>query len=88
MANDEEKSRLLRTYGIYQSDIQRWRDQAKEASLIALRKRKERSDKKSSEQLKIEALEKELREQEKTSAKLSTLLMLQKKTFDILKRND
>lgn len=88
LSSDEEKAKLLRTYGIYQSDIQRWKDQTREASLMVLRKRKERSDKKSVEQLKIEALERELKEQEKTTAKLSTLLILQKKTFEILQRND
>ena len=85
-AHDEEgKSRILREYGIYTSDIQRWEKQIKIAALEILGKRKTRSDKKSDEQLKIEALEKELKEQEKTTAKLSTLLILQKKTFQILK---
>ncbi|MBF0316352.1 MAG: hypothetical protein HQK52_23235 [Oligoflexia bacterium] len=78
-ANEEEKSSLLRTYGIYQSDIQRWRDQTKEAALLALGRRKVRSDKKTDDQLKIEQLEKDLKEQERTTAKLSTLLLVQKK---------
>ena len=88
MANGEERAELLRKYGIYQSDIDRWKEQAKEASLAVLGKRKTRSDKKSEDQIKIEALEKELKQQEKTTAKLSTLLVLQKKTFDMLKGED
>jgi transposase-like protein len=87
-SSDEEKTKLLRSYGIYQSDIQNWRALAKEASLLALGKRKTRTDKKPEEQLKIEMLEGELRDQEKTTAKLSALLVLQKKTFDMLRRND
>ncbi|NOT78114.1 MAG: hypothetical protein HOP07_18540 [Bacteriovoracaceae bacterium] len=42
-------------------------------------KRKQRSDKKSEDQIEIERLQQELQEQEKTTAKLSTLLVLQKK---------
>lgn len=87
-SNDVEKAELLRKYGIYQSDIDRWKCQAKEASLLALGKRKERSDKQNTDQKKIEELENELKVQEKTTAKLSALLILQKKTFDMLKKND
>jgi hypothetical protein len=87
-SSDAGKAELLRSYGIYQSDIQNWRALAKEASLLALGNRKIRSDKKPDEQLKIEMLEGELRDQEKTTAKLSALLVLQKKTFDMLRRND
>lgn len=87
-ADDKGKAELLRRYGIYQTDIDRWEEKIKQASLEALGKRKTRSDKKSPEQLKIEELEKELNEQRTTSAKLSTLLVLQKKTFDMLSKND
>ena len=88
MANEQGKAEILRKYGLYQTDINRWREQAKKASLEVLGKRKTRSDKKSDEQLKIEELKKELEEQEKTTAKLSTLLVLQKKTFNMLRKND
>lgn len=87
-ADDQSKAEVLRRYGLYQSDIMRWRDQIKEASLEVLGKRKKRSDKKSDAEIEVERLQLELREQEKTTAKLSTLLVLQKKTFDMLKRND
>ena len=87
-ASDEGKSELLRRYGLYSSDICRWEDQIKQVSLEALGKRKIRSDKKTEEQIKIEELEKDLAEQEKTTAKLSTLLFYQKKTFDMLKKRD
>lgn len=88
ISSDKEKTELLRKYGIFQSDINNWRSLAKEASLLALGKRKIRTDKKPEEQLKIEMLEGELRDQERTTAKLSALLVLQKKTFDMLRRND
>lgn len=84
-ANDQG-TELLRKYGIYLSDINRWKEQIKEASLEALGKRKTRSDKKTLEQVEIEELKKELQEQEKTTAKLSTLLVQQKKTSDLLKK--
>lgn len=87
-ADDQGKAQLLRKYGLYDSDIKRWREQAKCASIEVLGKRKERSDKKSEDQIEIERLQQELQEQEKTTAKLSTLLMLQKKTFDMLKKKD
>lgn len=87
LSNETERVALLRRYGIYQSDITNWQQKAREASLEALGHRKIRSDKKSDELIKIEELEKDLQDQEKTTAKLSTLLMLQKKTFDFLKKN-
>ncbi|NOT80511.1 MAG: hypothetical protein HOP07_16095 [Bacteriovoracaceae bacterium] len=77
-ADDQGKAKLLRKYGLYDSDIKRWRDQVKNASLEVLGKRKQRSDKKSEDQIEIERLQQELQEQEKTTAKLSTLLVLQK----------
>jgi transposase-like protein len=87
-ADDQGKAHLLRKYGLYDSDIKRWREQVKCASLEVLGKRKQRSDKKSEDQIEIERLQQELQEQEKTTAKLSTLLVLQKKTFDMLKKKD
>ena len=87
-STDKEKAELLRTYGLYQSDIKRWWEQIEVSSLEALGTRKSRSDKKSNEELEMEQLRKDLSEQEKTTAKLSTLLILQKKTFDMLKKKD
>lgn len=84
-SNDSEKSRILREYGLYSSDIQRWREQIKEVAIEKLGTRKVRKDKKSSEQIKIEELEKELKEQEKVTAKLTALVILQKKTEGIFK---
>lgn len=84
-SSEERKSQILREYGLYSSDISRWEQKIKSVSLDVLGKNKIRSDKKTPEQIKIQDLEKELKEQEKTTAKLSTLLMLQKKTFSLLK---
>ena len=83
--NEEEQGQLLRTYGLYKSDIDRWQNQIKEAAIVALGQRKVRSDKKSDDQLKIEELEKELKEQEKTTAKLSSIIVFQKKTEELFK---
>jgi hypothetical protein len=87
-SEEQEKALLLRKYGLYHSDIMRWRDQIKQASLGVLGKRKTRSDKKPKVEIENERLKKELADQEKTTAKLSTLLILQKKTFDMLKSRD
>ena len=87
-AAEAEKMEILRKYGLYQSDMDRWICQIKEAAILALGKRKTRSDKKPAIEIENEELKKELSEQEKTTAKLSTLLILQKKTFDMLKKND
>jgi transposase len=86
ISSDSDQGKLLRKYGLYKSDIDKWKHQIKEAALVSLGKRKTRSDKKSADQIKIEELEKELKEQEKTTAKLSTLLVFQKKTFNLLKK--
>jgi len=83
---EEVKSKILREYGLYTTDIQRWHEQIKEAAIDRLKTRKVRSDKKSPEQIRIEELERELKEQEKTTAKLSALIVLQKKTEEIFKR--
>lgn len=86
-ANNDDKSAILRTYGLYKQDIDRWSESVRNASLEALGKRKIRFDKKSDDQLKIETLEKELAEQEKATAKLSSLILLQKNVMDVLKKS-
>ncbi|PWU20748.1 MAG: hypothetical protein C5B49_03750 [Bdellovibrio sp.] len=82
----EARAELLRKYGLYDSDFARWLDKTDSAALVALSTRKPRSDKKSPEQLEIERLKEELRGQEKTIAKLSALVVVQKKVSDFLKR--
>ena len=59
-----------------------------EAALVALSTRKARCDKKSAEQLENERLSKELRGQEKTIAKLSAIVVAQKKISELLKDED
>jgi hypothetical protein len=81
----EKRAEFLRKYGLYESDFSRWQEKADEAALAALSTRKPRSDKKSVEQLEIEQLKAELRGQEKTIAKLSAIVVAQKKISDFLK---
>jgi hypothetical protein len=81
----EKRSEFLRKYGLYESDFSRWQEKVDEAALAALSLRKPRSDKKSVEQLEIEQLKAELRGQEKTIAKLSAIVVAQKKISDLLK---
>jgi len=81
-----KRAELLRTYGLYQSDITRWQDTVDAAALESLSKRKSRSDKKSDETKAFEDLQKEVATHEKTIAKLAALVVLQKKVSDVLKK--
>lgn len=81
----EKRTEFLRKYGLYDSDFARWQERADEAALTALSTRKPRSDKKSAEQLELERLKEELRSQEKTIAKLSAIVVAQKKLSDFLR---
>ena len=78
------RAELLRKFGLYQSDMDRWSTVVNEAAILALSTRKTRSDKKPKEQIEIEGLRKELRGQEKTIAKLAALVVIQKKVSEIL----
>lgn len=82
------RTELLRKYGLYESDLSRWQEKVDEAALAALSTRKPRSDKKSAEQLEVERLKAELRGQEKTIAKLSAIVVAQKKISDLLKNSE
>ena len=79
---------FLRTYGLYQSDIKRWREVMEAAAIESLGKRKTRSDKKPSEEKIIEALKKELLARDKKIEKLETLVMIQKKLSVLLSENE
>lgn len=81
----EKRAEFLRKYGLYDSDFTRWQEKADEAALAALSNRKPRSDKKSAEQLENERLKEELRSQEKTIAKLSAIVVAQKKLSEFLR---
>lgn len=83
-----DRTELLRKFGLYESDLARWREKADEAALAALGTRKIRSDKKSSEQIEIERLKGELRGQEKTIAKLSAIVVAQKKISEFLAKEN
>ena len=85
---NEERTEFLRKYGLYDSDFARWQEKADEAALAALSTRKPRRDKKSEEQLEVERLKAELRGQEKTIAKLSAIVVAQKKIADFLSEDE
>jgi transposase-like protein len=84
----EKRTEFLRKYGIYDSDFTRWQEKVDEVALVALSTRKPRSDRKSPEQLEVERLKVELRAQEKTIAKLSAIVVAQKKISDLLSRDE
>ena len=83
-----EQAEILRSYGLYQSDIRRWREVADSAALEFLGKRKPRSDKKSDESRAVEGLQKEVATHEKTIAKLAALVTFQKKLSDLLRGSE
>ena len=84
----ETRAEILRKYGLYESDFSRWREKVDEAALAALSTRKPRSDKKSAEQIENELLKAELRGQEKTIAKLSAIVVAQKKISALLSSSE
>ena len=84
----EARAELLRKYGLYDSDFSRWLEKADSAALAALSTRKPRSDKKSPEQLENARLKVELRSQEKTIAKLSAIVVAQKKISELLSKDE
>jgi hypothetical protein len=84
----ENRVELMRKYGLYESDFARWQKTVDEVALEALSTRKPRSDKKSVEQLEVDRLKAELRGQEKTIAKLSAIVVAQKKISDLLKDDE
>lgn len=85
---DAEKATFLRRFGIYSSDIDRWTEITDKASFEALNNRRSKKGHKTSEQLKIEELQKELQDQEKVISKLSTIIVFQKKVSAILKGDE
>lgn len=78
------RAEILRRYGIYQSDIDRWQKSMDQAALESLSERKTRSDKQSVELKTIEGLKKELLNREKKITKLETLVSIQKKLSVLL----
>lgn len=82
--SEEKRGSFLRTYGLYHSDLERWREVIEQAAVEALSKRKQGRAAKNEDQVKIEELQKELVGQEKVIAKLSAIVVVQKKISTIL----
>jgi len=79
----KKRGSFLRTYGLYHTDLERWKGIADQAAVEAFGKKKRRAGK-SEEQFKIEELERELQGQEKVISKLSAIVVVQKKISTIL----
>lgn len=82
--SDIKRGEFLRTYGLYASDIDRWREITDRAAIDALNVRKQGRKAKTPDQLKIAELERELQGQEKVISKLSAIVVIQKKVSTIL----
>jgi hypothetical protein len=83
-SSEKDQAIFLRTYGLYQSDLDRWRDLVTDAAIKALTASRQGPKSKSAEQVKIQELERELQGQEKVISKLSALVVIQKKVSEIL----
>jgi hypothetical protein len=81
---DSKRGAFLRTYGLYASDIDRWREVSDRAAIDALSVRKQGRKAKTPDQLKVAELERELQGQEKVISKLSAIVVIQKKVSAIL----
>lgn len=82
--SESKRGEFLRTYGLYASDIDRWREVTDRAAIDALSVRKQGRKAKTPDQLKIVELERELQGQEKVISKLSAIVVIQKKVSAIL----
>ena len=78
------RTKLLREYALYQSDIRRWQEAADQAALESLGKRKTRSDKQPAEMKLVESLKKDLLVRDRKIEKLQTLVTIQKKLSVLL----
>ena len=82
--SESKRGEFLRTYGLYASDLDRWREITDRAAIDALTTRKQGRRAKNPDQLKIAELERELQGQEKVISKLSAIVVIQKKVSTIL----
>ncbi len=82
--SEKDLGSFLRTYGLYQTDLERWRTLVTDAAVKALTVSRQGPKSKSADQLKIEELEREVQGQEKVISKLSALVVIQKKVSAIL----
>lgn len=82
--SENKRGELLRTYGLYASDIDRWREVTDRAAIEALSVSKQGHKAKTPDQLKIADLERELQGHEKVISKLSAIVVIQKKVSAIL----
>lgn len=82
--SESKRGELLRTYGLYASDVDRWREVTDRAAIEALSVRKQGHKAKTPDQLKIAELERELQGNEKVISKLSAIVVIQKKVSAIL----
>ncbi len=80
--SEEDLGAFLRTKGLHQVQLERWRSKVTEASLEALKKSRF-SRKNSTETRRIRQLERELRRKDKALAETAAILVLKKKVEEI-----
>ncbi len=81
--SDDELGVLLRREGVHASQLDEWTEAVKSASLAALTPPKRSRAKKSPEQKKIHALEKELNRKDRALAEVTAILALKKRVQEI-----
>lgn len=80
---DDELGAFLRREGVHTSQLNEWLEVVKTASLAALTPSKRSRAKKSPEQKKIHALEKELNRKDRALAEVTAILVLKKRIQEI-----
>ena len=80
---DDEPGAFLRREGVHTSQLNEWLEVVKTASLAALTPSKRSRAKKSPEQKKIHALEKELNRKDRALAEVTAILVLKKRIQEI-----
>ncbi len=80
--SEEDLGAFLRSKGLHQVQLERWRSKVSEASLEAL-KRNGSTKKKSADARRIRNLERELRRKDKALAETAAILVLKKKVEEI-----
>jgi transposase len=81
---ESKRGEFLRKFGLYHSNLDRWREVIDKAGIEALGKKKKGPAGKTDDQRKIEELQRELMAQEKVITRLSAIATAQKKVSEIL----
>jgi transposase-like protein len=81
--NDDDRSAFYRKYGIYTSDMAKWKNDIKQSAIESLARKNAKNSKEKQKESIIEKLENDLAAQNHEMNKLKAMLDIQKKTFNL-----